>query len=98
MEGGRIRRRFIRRIEGASVAVVCDDGATPADATKTTTTGRFEVGGIGGSKALGCKVEVKKSGMHERIVRMTEICFRSAKTKNYNLPCGASEGRIVLNP
>ena len=84
-------------IEGATVAVVCPDGK-PSDTVKTTTTGRFEVGGIGGSRALGCSLEVKKAGWRLRTMHMTDACFRSAKTHDYDEPCRAREGHIVLTP
>ena len=82
-------------IEGASVAVVCD--SLTLDKTVTTETGRFDVSGSSGaSRALGCSLEVRKPGYHMRTLHMTEVCFRSAKTGNYDEPCSAKDGHVAL--
>ncbi len=84
-------------IEGASVVVACGADAPPLDAVKTTVAGRFEVGGnISASRALGCSLEISKPGRHLRTVHMTDACFRSAKTNNYDSPCRVREGHIAL--
>ena len=77
------------------MTVVCPDAKT-YDSVKTTATGRFEVGGAGGSRALGCSLEVKKAGWHLHTAHMTEACFRSAKIGNYDVACSAREGHITL--
>jgi len=83
-------------VEGARVAVVCEEDTL--DTEVTTAAGRFEVGGAGGAgRALGCGVEISKPGLMKKSFHMTDLCFRSAKTQNYHLPCGASEGRVALD-
>jgi len=83
-------------IEGASVAAVCDDSDT-IDQTVTTSTGRFEIAGSKGAKrALGCKIEVRKPGFHMKTLHMTDVCFRSGKTSNYDDPCSARDGHVKL--
>ena len=83
-------------IEGASVTVVCPEQEQSLDSVKTIGTGRFEVGGRNAARAMGCALEVSKPGHHLRTARVLEACFRSKKTQNYDLPCGASEGKITL--
>jgi hypothetical protein len=93
---GSVVDKFGSPIAGASVAVVCPKEEKSLDQVTTTTTGRFEVGGKGATRAMGCSLEVSKPGRHLKTVHMIEACFRSPKTQNYNLPCGPSEGKIAL--
>jgi len=83
-------------VEGANVVVACAGEEGPAQETKTTTTGRFAVGGTGAARAMGCALEVSKPGKHLKTVRMMDVCFRSKKTNNYDLLCSPSEGKITL--
>jgi hypothetical protein len=83
-------------IVGASVAIVCPNQEQSLDTVKTTSVGRFEVGGHNAGRAMGCALEVSKPGKHLKTVRMMDVCFRSKKTQNYDLPCGSSEGKITL--
>ena len=77
------------------------DGLDPGvlrlvDAVCRAAAGRFEVGGHNAGRAMGCALEVSKPGKHLKTVRMMDVCFRSKKTQNYDLPCGSSEGKITL--
>jgi hypothetical protein len=83
-------------ITGASVAVVCPNEERALDTVKTTAAGRFEVGGAGAGRAMGCSLEVSKPAFHLKTVHMMDVCFRSRKTQNYDLPCSSSEGKITL--
>jgi hypothetical protein len=83
-------------IVGASVSLVCANEEHSLDTVKTTSAGRFEVGGHNATRAMGCSLEVSSPNHHLRTVRMMEACFRSKKTNNYDLPCGQSEGKITL--
>ena len=83
-------------IVGASVVVVCPNEERSLDTVKTTAAGRFEVGGAGASRAMGCSLEVSKPTYHLKTMHMMDACFRSRKTQNYDLPCGSSEGKITL--
>lgn len=83
-------------IEGASVALVCPNEEQSLDTVKTTGAGRFEVGGHNAARAMGCSLEVSKPGRHLKTVHMMDVCFRSKKTGNYDLPCTGTEGKITL--
>lgn len=83
-------------IEGASVALVCPNEEQSLDTVKTTSAGRFEVGGHNAGRAMGCSLEVSKPGKHLKTVHMMDVCFRSKKTGNYDLPCTGTEGKITL--
>ena len=83
-------------IVGASVALVCPNEEQSLDTVKTTATGRFEVGGRNAGRAMGCTLQVSHPGRHLKTVHMMDVCFRSKKTSNYDLPCNETEGKITL--
>ena len=48
------------------------------------------------ARAMGCSLEVSKPGKHLKTVHMMDVCFRSKKTSNYDLPCSPNDGKITL--
>ena len=90
-------------VDGASVVLSCPGGGTgagPVAQTKMTdASGHFAFGGVSGAANAGkCTLAITKAGFTTKNVDAPDACYRSTETKNFDVPCAATDGHITLLP